>query len=167
MFLNAYAKRKKLEYFFEGIPKDAAILEIGCADGWVGEYAKTNGWHNFTGMDILPSSNADVVGDINEWKSIGLKEKSYDAIIAFEVIEHGDFYKSMYDLLKPGGKVYVTTPMPHFDWVCKILEALKLIQKRSSAHTHLIYLEKAPHLELVEKKVMGFISQWGVYQRAA
>lgn len=164
-FLSNYAQTKKLEFFFNKIPKNAKILEVGCAGGWVGEYAKKNGYTNFTGLDILVNANADIVGDVNEWRGLGLEESSYDAIIAFEVIEHGDFAESLNSLLKPKGKLFVTTPLPHMDWACKILEMLRLTQTRSSAHTHLIYLDKVPKLSLVEKKVMGFMSQWGIFTK--
>lgn len=163
--ISEYAKRKKLNYFFSKIPKNAHILDVGCGNGWVSEYAKANGWGNITGIDISPTANCDIAGDINDWKRLGLKENSYDAIIAFEVIEHGDFYKAFSALLKPGGKLYVTTPIPHMDWACKILEYLKLNQKRTSSHTHLIYLKKVPLLQLIEKNVMEFMSQWGIFQK--
>lgn len=165
--LSEYARKKKLEYFFGKIPKDAKILEVGCADGWVGEYAKIHGYKNFTGLDILPSANADIVGDINKWKKLALKQNSFDAIIAFEVIEHGDFAKTLNQLLRPDGRLFVTTPVPHMDWACKILEGLHFNQKRSSAHTHLIYLEEVPYLKLLEKQVKGFMSQWGTYTKGA
>lgn len=163
--VSEYAQRKKLEHFFEKIPKDAKILEVGCADGWVGRYAKEGGWNNFVGLDILPSANADIVGDINQWEKLGLKENSFDVIIAFEVIEHGDFYKAFHSLLKKDGKLFVTTPLPHMDWLCQVFEALRLNQTRSSEHTHLIYLEDVPHLKLEEKQVKGFMSQWGVFSK--
>ena len=163
--LSDYAQRKKLEHFFSKIDKKDHILEVGCADGWVGKYAKENGYKNFTGLDILPNADADVIGDVNDWKKLGLKESSYDAIIAFEVVEHGDFAKTFNSLLKPGGKLFVTTPLPHMDWACNILEKMKLNQTRSSAHTHLTYLEDVPHLKLVENKIMGFMSQWGIFTK--
>jgi 2-polyprenyl-3-methyl-5-hydroxy-6-metoxy-1,4-benzoquinol methylase len=163
--LSEYAQRKKLEYFFSQIDKKAMILEIGCAGGWVSEYARRNGWKNFVGLDILPTANADIVGDINNWQLLGLKRSSFDVIIAFEVIEHGDFAKSLNDVLKPGGKLFVTTPLPHMDWLCKIFEKIGLNQTRSSAHSHLIYLEKMPHLKLINKEIKGFMSQWGTFTK--
>lgn len=163
--LSEYAQKKKLEHFFQKIDKKAKILEVGCADGWVGRYAQANGYSNFVGLDILPTANADIVGDINNWRELGLKENEFDAIIAFEVIEHGDFADALNHLLKPGGKLFVTTPLPHMDWACQVLEQLRLNQTRSSAHTHLTYLEKVPHLELVEHDIKGFMSQWGVFTK--
>lgn len=163
--ISAYAQKKKLEYFFGQIPKDAKILEVGCAEGWVGDYAKKNGWKNFVGLDIIKHPNVDIVGDVNDWQKLGLKPASFDFIIAFEVVEHGDFFKAFNALLKPGGKLFVTTPVPHMDWACKMLETLGLNQKRTSKHTHLTYLEKAPHFHLDQKQVKGFISQWGVFRK--
>ncbi len=163
--LSAYAQKKKLEHFFSMIDKDAKILEVGCADGWVGEYAKKRGFKNFVALDILPTKAADIVGDINEWKKLGLKESSFDAIIAFEVLEHGDFAQALNALLKPTGKLFVTTPLPHMDWACNILEHARLNQRRSSPHTHLVYLEKVPHLQLEQKTTKGFMSQWGVFTK--
>jgi 2-polyprenyl-3-methyl-5-hydroxy-6-metoxy-1,4-benzoquinol methylase len=163
--ISGYARRKKLDYVFGNLDKSARILEVGCADGWVGRYAKEHGYINFVGIDILDTADADIVGDINNWQKLGLEPDSFDAIIAFEVIEHGDFAKAMYDLLKPGGKVFVTTPVPHMDWLCKTLETVGLNQHRTSPHTHLIYLEKVPHLHLADKQIKGLMSQWGVFTK--
>jgi 2-polyprenyl-3-methyl-5-hydroxy-6-metoxy-1,4-benzoquinol methylase len=167
--LSDYAQRKKLKHFLSKIPKSARILEVGCADGWVGRYATKNGWKNFVGIDIIDAGHTyqhDFIhGDINEWKKLGLKKGSFDAIIAFEVVEHGDFWESMSDLLKPGGKLFVTTPLPHMDWALQILEALKLNQKRSSKHTHLTYLKHVPQFKLIELQIKAGLSQWGIFER--
>lgn len=168
--ISSYAQRKKLEYFFSKIPKKAKILEIGCADGWVGNYALSNGWVNFTGIDIEKPEDAKfnhdfIHGDINEWRKLGLKKESFDVIIAFEVIEHGDFFEPIKDLLKPEGLLMFTTPVPHMDWVCKLLERSGLNQKRTSEHSHLIYAKDIPHFEEVETKKQAFISQWGILRK--
>lgn len=167
--LSEFAQRKKLEYFFSKIPKDARILEIGCADGWVGKWAVARGWKNFVGIDIIDGGysydHKFIHGDIAEFKKLGLKEKSFDVIIAFEVIEHGDFYGPMHDLLRPGGMLYVTTPVPHMDWACQILEKLHLNQTRSSKHTHLIYMKDVPKFKLEKQSIKAFISQWGEFSR--
>lgn len=168
--ISAYAQRKKLEYFFSKIPKEARILEVGCADGWVGEYALKHGWVNFVGVDIVKPENTNfghdfIHGDINKWQDLGLEGGSFDAIIAFEVIEHGDFFEAFHDLLKPEGLLIYTTPVPHMDWACNILEKIGLNQRRTSEHTHLIYSRDIPKFNKVETKVKGFISQWGVLQK--
>ena len=107
--LSEYARRKKIEYFFDDIPKDARILEVGSGEGWVGQYLKKHGWKNYLGIDIKPP--ADIVGDLREWRKLRLAPESYDVIVAFEVIEHVDLFQEMYDLLRPGGMLLVTTPV--------------------------------------------------------
>ncbi len=69
------------------MPKDAAILDVGCADGWVGRWLQAR-WSDVTGADLEPP--ADVVGDINRWRELGLPAGTFDVVVAFEVVEHGD-----------------------------------------------------------------------------
>jgi 2-polyprenyl-3-methyl-5-hydroxy-6-metoxy-1,4-benzoquinol methylase len=159
--LSDIARRKKEKFFFQDLPKTARILEIGCGSGWVGEYLKRNGWHNYVGLDIVPP--ADVVGDVREWQSLGLAAESFDAIVAFEVVEHVDCFRACHDLLRPGGRMLITTPVPHRDWVMKALEAVGLNQKRTSPHDHLVYLEKVPLFAEKRVQQVAGLSQWGVF----
>jgi len=161
--LSQYARRKKIKYFLERIPKDAAILEIGSGSGWVGDYLKQYGWKNYVGIDSKPP--ADIVGDIRDWQSLGLKPQSYDAIIGFEVVEHVDCIKECYDLLKPGGELMLTSPLPHLDWIARILEIIRLSQKRTSPHDHLIYFEEVPYFQKKNNRIFGMISQWGIFTK--
>lgn len=161
--LSDIARRNKIEHFLRGLPKDAKILEVGCGGGWVGEHFKANGYTGYQGLDILPP--ADIVGDVNEWRTLGLQAGSYDAIIAFEVVEHVDCWQAMHDLLKPGGRLMVTTPIPHMDWAMKILEALKLNQTRTSPHTHLRYLDSIAIFSQKDVKKVGGLAQWAIYTK--
>jgi len=161
--ISDYARRKKIEYFFADIPKDARILEVGCGSGWVGAYLKQHGWTNYTGVDLFPP--ADFVGDLHNWRELGLQPESYDVIIAFEVIEHVDLFQEMFDLLKPGGQLLVTTPVPHMDWACKTLERLGLNQVRTSPHDHLIYFKDIPLFEPVDTRIVKLIGQWGKFRK--
>jgi 2-polyprenyl-3-methyl-5-hydroxy-6-metoxy-1,4-benzoquinol methylase len=163
--LSDYARRKKIEFFFDDLPKDARILEVGSGEGWVGTYLKQNGWTNYLGVDIKPP--ADIVGDLHDWRKLGLQPNSYDVIIAFEVIEHVDLYQEMFDLLRPGGRLLVTTPVPHMDWVCKTLERVGLNQQRTSPHSHLIYFKDIPLFEPEDTRVVKLIGQWGKFRKPA
>src|SRR5882724_9230347 len=140
--LSSLAGTKKLNYFTRRIPKSARILEIGSGSGWVGSHLKENGWQNYVGVDLFPP--ADIVGDIRNWRGLGLAPASFDVILAFEVVEHVDCFDACYQLLKPGGMLMVTTPVPHMDWAMKLLEGVGLNQKRTSPHDHLIYLKDVP-----------------------
>jgi 2-polyprenyl-3-methyl-5-hydroxy-6-metoxy-1,4-benzoquinol methylase len=164
--LSDIAARKKCAFFLDPLPKDARILEIGCGSKWVGEYLRKNGWKNYTGLDLVPP--ADIVGDILQWRSLGLAPQSFDAIIAFELIEHVPCFQECHDLLKPGGTLLLTSPVPEMDWVMLMLEKLKLNQSRTSPHEFLIDFRKAaPHLfHLKQYKRLAGLSQWGVFEKS-
>lgn len=161
--LSDYAQRKKIEYFLESLPKSARILEIGCGSKWVGDYLKANGWAHYVGADLV--APADIVGDIKAWRELGLKPASFDVVIAFEVIEHVDLVQEAYELLKPGGQLLLTSPVPHMDWAMKILEWLGLNQRRTSPHSNLVYFEKIPLFEPVALRRKAALSQWGILRK--
>jgi len=161
--LSDISRRKKIRYFLDPIPKDARILEIGCGSKWVGDYLKNNGWQSYVGLDLFPP--ADVVGDIKNWRELGLEPASFDVIIAFEVIEHVDCFTECFDLLKPGGKLLLTSPVPHMDWIMKTLEMLGLNQKRTSPHSNLTYFRSIPKFEAVAIKTVAGLAQWGVLRK--
>jgi len=161
--LSDYAKSKKVKHFLEPIPADARILEIGCGSGWVGEYLRAGGWSHYQGLDLVPP--ADFVGNILLWRELGLEPESYDVVIAFEVVEHVDCFKACHDLLKPGGRLLLTSPLPHMDWVMRILERLGLNQKRTSPHDHLVYFQEVPHFEQKQIKIVALLSQWGIFHK--
>ncbi len=158
--LSEKARQAKCAYFLDRIPRSASILEIGSGDGWVGEYLRNGGCTNYTGMDLLPP--ADIVGDIKQWPVAGLKASTFDVIIAFEVIEHVDLVRETFDLLKPGGLLMLTSPVPHMDWFMKVLEALGLNQKRTSPHSNLVYFSYLPLYEVIEYRKLVGLSQWGI-----
>ena len=159
--LSEFAKKKKIEYFLKQIPKNSCILEIGCGSGWVRDYLQNNGWTNYKGIDIVPP--ADIIGDICKWKELGIKEESFDIIIAFELVEHVNCFNECRELLKPGGKLMVTTPVPHMDWFMVFLEFLGLNQKRTSPHINLTYLKNVDCFSVKEIKIISYLAQWGIF----
>jgi SAM-dependent methyltransferase len=161
--LSEYAQRKKIQYFLEPLPKQAHILEIGCGSRWVGEHLRANGWVNYVGVDLAPP--ADIVGDIRNWRELGLAPESFDVIIAFEVIEHVDLTAEASALLKPGGLLLLTSPVPHMDWAMKLLEAVGLNQRRTSPHDHLVYFEQLRGFEPISLLRKAGLSQWGILRK--
>lgn len=159
--LSELARKKKIKYFLRDKPKDARILEVGSGTGWVCAYLKQNGYKNYSNIDLKPP--ADIIGDINDWKELGLQPGGFDYIIAFEVVEHVDCFQSCFELLRNGGQMLLTSPLPHMDWVMKILEFLKLNQKRTSPHTSLVYFKKVPYFSTKKIHTVGFLSQWGIF----
>lgn len=161
--LSAYAQRKKIAYFLAGLPKTARILEIGCGSRWVGEHLRANGWQHYVGADLVEP--ADIVGDIKAWRALGLQPASFDVVIAFEVIEHVDLVDEAYDLLKPGGTLLLTSPVPHMDWAMKLLEWIGLNQRRTSPHSNLVYFEQIRRFEPVALQRKAGLSQWGILRK--
>lgn len=162
-FLSDYAKKEKVKYFFGDLPKDVKILEVGSGDGWLGNCLKKEGFSNYTGLDI--SAEADISGDILDWKRLGIEGAFFDAIVAFEVVEHVDCFREFFDILKPGGFLFLTSPLPHMDWMCRLLEIAGLNQKRTSPHNHLIYFKNVPFFEAVEIRTKGLMAQWGKFKK--
>jgi SAM-dependent methyltransferase len=140
------------------LPREARILEIGCGDGRVGEELRRRGHSGYLGLDLV--APADIVGSIRDWRALGLQAESFDVIIAFEVVEHVPCWQECFDLLKPGGLFVLTTPVPHWDWACRILEALGVNQKRTSPHDHLVYVEDIPLFEPIDSFRFMVIVQW-------
>jgi SAM-dependent methyltransferase len=163
--LSSISAKRKCQFFLDPIPKDAKILEIGCGSGWVGKYLKSTGHQNYVGLDLFPP--ADIVGDIKNWSALGLQAGTFDVIVAFEVLEHEPCSAECYALLKPGGRVVATSPVPEMDWFLKLLETLKLNQQRTSPHDHLIDFRKVPLFELTSYKKVAGLSQWAIFTKPA
>ena len=155
------AQTKKIKFFINPLPKNAHILEIGCGNNWLGNYLFNKGWKNYVGIDVI--GNPSIKGDINQWEILGLKAESYDVIIAFEVVEHDNIWNACFSLLKPGGKLLITTPNPSGDWFLKILEFLKLNQKRTSPHIYLQKIKKIDKFQTVYYKNILNLSQWAIF----
>ncbi|MGI8751480.1 MAG: class I SAM-dependent methyltransferase [Acidimicrobiales bacterium] len=149
-----------MKFFLSKLDKDARILDVGCADNWFKRAAGEQGFTNVRGLDLYPP--ADVVGDVFTWRELGLEAHSFDAIMAFEVIEHGDFSDPFHDLLKPNGMLLATTPVPRCDPICRVLEAFHLLQRRTSPHTNLTDLRRLRRFEALERHIKAGVSQWAV-----
>jgi hypothetical protein len=162
--ISAYARKKKIDYLAKLMRPGDRVLEIGAASCWLRDALRARVDIEYVGLDFGPP--ADICGDIQDWRKLGLYESSFDWIVALEVVEHVPCYEEIYQLLKPGGKAFLTSPLPHFDWACEFLEHVGLLQKRTSAHEHLIYFEKIPLLTPVELSRKGFVSQWGLFEKA-
>ncbi len=161
--ISEYARRKKAEYFFSMISRDERILEVGAGSGWVGEWCREHGYEHYTGLDLLPP--ADIVGDIRDWRELGIDPASFDVVIAFEVVEHAQCFQECYDILRPGGRMMITTPVPHWDWLLRILELLGLNQRRYAPHDNLVYLRNVPQFERKEVCIVAGLSQWAVFHK--
>jgi SAM-dependent methyltransferase len=149
-----------LDFFLPRLPRDARVLHVGCGDNWFKRGAAARGWSSVTGLDLRPP--ADVVGDVRNALDLGFEPWSFDAVVAADLVEHGDFSKPLHDLLKPTGLLLLTTPVPRMDGVCRALETLGIVERRASPHTHLVDVRRFPRFHVVERRIRFGISQWAI-----
>ncbi len=163
--LSEAARSKKIAFFLKNLPKNSRILEIGSKDGWVGEYLKSHGFRHYETIDLV--GPADYVGDIKNYKMLGLVDGTYDVVVAFEVIEHVDCSAEINALLSENGVAFLTSPAPKWDWLCFFLEFLGLNQKRTSSHSNLVDFSKdlSPLKPILVKRI-ALMAQWGIFKKS-
>lgn len=111
--------------------KGPEVLDVGCAGHWVQPGAPdwTHGrlravWPEIAGVDLSEDNIAKMraagfdnvfVGDAEHLEAT-FSGRRFDSIVAGELIEHLgsplSFLRSAKDLLKPGGRIILTTPYP-------------------------------------------------------
>lgn len=161
--VQKWAQKKRLAFFQPFLENAGRILEVGCGSGWVRSFLQEGAFESYTGIDIVPP--ADIVGDINNWRDLGLKAESFDTISAFEVVEHVDCFAACHELLKPGGRMLITTPVPETDWILQKTETLGLNQKRTSPHSNLVHLSSVKFFQKKEIKIILGLGQWAVFTK--
>lgn len=161
--VQAWARKNRIRFFLPYIKPNDHILEIGSGEGWFRHAVEKDVPTDYLTIDI--AAQADIHGDIRDWRKHGLQAASFDIIVAFEVVEHTDCFAEAFLLLKPGGRLLITTPMPHADWILKILEALRLTQQRTSPHAHLLYLSTVRDFVYEKGRNPFGLGQWAVFRK--
>jgi SAM-dependent methyltransferase len=164
-FLSMISRKLKNLYFLNSIHRNDRVLEIGCGDGWVARYLNARGVTRVESIDTTPV--ATIIGDIRNWKALGLEPQSFDVIIAFEVLEHVDCMHDCFELLRPGGQLLVTSPYPPADRFLEKLERWKLNQPRTSPHDHLTFFREDAMFEIRKMWRPLGLSQWVIFRRRA
>lgn len=139
---------------------DLKILDVGCGDGsigvWVCEQLKAQGHEpSYVGVDLdekMAEAAAQRLMDSNigGYTSAAPAEEApgsgYDAILAFELIEHVTdpdlFLQAMESRLAPGGRIYLSTPNgtfglggnPHHLRVYDLEGLIDLLRRRGQVH---------------------------------
>jgi 2-polyprenyl-3-methyl-5-hydroxy-6-metoxy-1,4-benzoquinol methylase len=154
-----FSQKIKLSLLLPYISKSDKIIDLGCGTMWLTHELVNQGYQCIGFADKYP---ADIVGDI---KTYPFKKNSYDIVIALEMLEHVDCLSEIYQMTKPGGRLIISTPVPHLDWLCLILERLRVLQDRQTSHSNLIYLSTLPSVfQPIFLKTLAGIDQFGVFQ---
>ncbi|MBN1186860.1 MAG: methyltransferase domain-containing protein [Bacteroidales bacterium] len=158
--LSEISRRCKLKLLLNHIESNSTILEVGSGDGWFSkQLRKCN--HKVCTLDLTEPT--DILGDIRNWRLLGIKENSYDVVCALEVIEHVDCLGDLCSICKPNGLILLSSPHPNWDWLLKIFEYFHLTQKRTSKHKNLTDFRKIKLL-VVSLKRQLFIHQVGLFR---
>lgn len=121
------------------------LLDVGCMYGYFCEAFLKEGWECF-GLEASerPAREAwqrkvkAIIGDASA--SLPFRNESFDAIFAGEIIEHildtDGFLEECYRVLRPGGRLVLTTPnLVSLVWRCQLLAGRVPIEIDHSART--------------------------------
>jgi cyclopropane fatty-acyl-phospholipid synthase-like methyltransferase len=104
--------------------RDARIIDLGCGHGTLVHFARRVGYRNVTGVDTSPEQvraakelgiEGVFEGTVSDVLSVS-EDASYDAIVAFDLIEHMnklellDFACEVRRVLRPTGRFIIHTP---------------------------------------------------------
>jgi len=158
--LSEISRKRKLALLNEYLAPKSCLLEVGTGDGWFARRLRESG-HDVMTLDL--DGPADVVGNILDWRNLGLENKSFDAVVALEVIEHVDCLDEICVLCKQDGIIMLSSPHPRWDWVMKLLELIHLTQRRTSKHCNLTDFSTINLVHIVFKRPL-FIHQVALFR---
>ena len=111
---------------FQGIDRNARILDIGCASGATMRFLETKGFKNLYGIDISEQAITYCKGlgiknvFVMDGARLSFRDVLFDVVIASDVLEHikdeGQALLEWSRVLKPGGVLIVFVPAFHYLW---------------------------------------------------
>jgi 2-polyprenyl-3-methyl-5-hydroxy-6-metoxy-1,4-benzoquinol methylase len=173
----AYATKPKR--YFGGVREDylcglrrygcRRVLEIGCGVGDLGAQALSGGDCEFyAGIELFDEAAgkaetrlSQVVGGDVESVSLPWKEKTFDALIMSEVLEHlrdpGDVLRRLRPLLVDGGRVFASSPNAAHHSVIRMLwrGEWNAADYGIMDRTHLRWFTPASYQEMFERAGFG------------
>jgi 2-polyprenyl-3-methyl-5-hydroxy-6-metoxy-1,4-benzoquinol methylase len=141
------------------------ILNLGRGDGWLTNYLLKKGY-NCTGIDKnIAHPNAYFREEDVSKLSFG--DNTFGCIIMFEVIEHiwTSSYTQIERVLKPNGKIVLTTPVPRFNWLVELLSKHGIANSLKTPYINLVNInDVSKRWKLLKSNKIFMIDQYGVLQ---
>lgn len=162
-FFAKYADKKRMEKTIPHISKSMKILDLGCGEGWFTQSLNERGY-DCVGVDIGVEDKHPFYRGSAE--CIPFSDGYFDCVIMIEVIEHinPSCYKEINRVLKDGGKIILSTPVPEFDLIGHLLSKLKLTDPFVTPHINLVHVEELPW-KLITKSSILQVDQFGVFEK--
>lgn len=168
-FLNRMATNTRIELAEKHLKlianvnrEDLKVLEVGSGNRILTKELRLKG---FSVVDIdLNNPDAQYRMDAREMHFF---DNSFDAVIAFEVLEHCNCIKEILRVLKPKGILIVTIPKKEGKWLVDLLVKLNLVECYE-LHSEFIELNglASPELELIySKKLFLGLTEFGVFKK--
>ncbi len=178
-----YAKLSEAENALE-IKEGDQMLDVGCGSGLLSHFMANHKGTKVTGIDANPDalkfarssySNSNLEFKQGLLDELNFPESSFDKIAFLEVIEHisqeqgRQIVKTFQHLLKPGGKVVISTPnrsslWPLIEWV---FDKLKLVPNLGEEQHEYLYsggeleqIGKEAGLRLEKRSTINTFAPW-------
>ena len=163
-YLTKLVRNRRLELIEQEISHGMKILDLGCGDGYLTKHLLSKGY-DCIGVDKNITNNTYLrCEDISE---LSFPDNTFDCIIMIEVIEHIEpsNYSEIERVIKPKGKIILTTPLPQFNWLVELLANLGFVNSLKTAHINLVHLSDLPkRWQLIKETRIFMIDQYGVFQ---
>jgi ubiquinone/menaquinone biosynthesis C-methylase UbiE len=160
-------ERRVHQFIISTVSKNnISILDVGCGNAWVADYYTEKGIrvvsfdisHKNTKKaleKVISEKHSAAVGDSFK---LPFKECSIDTVIASEIIEHvidpKEFVNELFRVVKPGGKLIITTPYK---------EKLKYYlcihcNKKTPIHAHIHSFDELKLINLLQSDCQSEVS---------
>jgi hypothetical protein len=151
--------RRRLRFFFQDyVDPLSRLLELGPAEGAAEPYLREAGFHAYTRLDREPP--ADLVGEVRDWRALGLAPASFEVILAFDLPAWEGGAEACVELLAPGGVLFATAPLPGRARLARALAALGVVPAPRRPAVGALDLAALPGLRPLALRRRAFVEQW-------
>lgn len=152
-WLTRYARTGRLKFFKRAIADQRLrVLDIGCGDGWFVTACMTGTLCNCIGVDPHYGNGIRASAE-----NLPFPNNSFDCVVLWEVIEHikPECYAEIERVLRPGGKIILSTPIPRWNWLVELCERLGFVRALGTPHINLLDVKTLPWNLCARSNILG------------